>query len=389
MSPMSMNRRIVILTTSLDFGGAETQLVRIATRLRQRGWEVHVVSMRLPRAFAAELIEAGIAVDTLAIQRSVSLPLALLKLCRIIRSVRPTVVLSFMVHANIMARVCRLISPMPRLVCSARSVTEQSSRGGTRWRDLAYRLTDWLCNLTVQNSDAGRRRYVSVRATPERKIMVIPNGLDLSRFRPDAQARAAVRSSLGIADDTFVWLAVGRLEEEKDYPLMLAAFAAVAVQYSARLVVVGKGSQRAKLEQLAGKLGIAASVTFYGVSKEVPRLMAAANALVLSSLWEGLPNVLIEAAATALPAVTTDVGGSAEVVLHGETGLVVQGREPERMAEAMRALMALEPDQLKEFGARARAYAQRAYALDAVVDRWESVLAPTEESYTREIQAAK
>lgn len=371
-----MNRSLVILTTSLDFGGAETQLVRIATRLRQRGWEVLVVSMRLPCAFEAELAEAGIAVKTLAIQRSVSLPLAYLNMCSIIRRVRPVVVLSFMVHANILARLSRILSPMPRLVCSARSVTEQSSRGGTRWRDLAYRLTDRLCDLTVQNSDAGRRRYVSVGATPASKIMVIPNGLDLSRFHPDAEARAAVRASLGVADDIFIWLAVGRLEEEKDYPLMLAAFAVAAKQRKARLVVVGKGSQLGRLEQLAAELGIASAVTFYGVTKEVPGLMAAADAFVLSSLWEGLPNVLIEAAATALPAVTTDVGGSAEVVLHDETGMVVQGRAPKQLAQAMTHMMTLEPAKLKEFGTRARVYAERAYALDAVVDRWEAVLAP-------------
>jgi glycosyltransferase involved in cell wall biosynthesis len=385
MPPTPMNRRLVILTTSLDFGGAETQLVRIATRLRQRGWEVLVVSMRLPRAFEAELAEAGIAVETLAIQRSVTLPLAFLKMCGIVRRVRPAVVLSFMVHANILARLSRLFSPMPRLICSARSVTEQSSRGGTRWRDLAYRLTDRLCDLTVQNSDAGRRRYVSVGATPERKIMVIPNGLDLSRFHPDADARAAVRASLGVSDDLFVWLAVGRLEEEKDYPLMLAAFAQATQQRPGHLVVVGKGSQLGKLEQLASELGIAAAVTFFGVSKEVPRLMAAADALVLSSLWEGLPNVLIEAAATALPAVTTDVGGSAEVVLHGETGMVVQGRSPEQLAQAMRYLMELEPAQLKAFGTRAREYAEHAYALDAVVDRWEAVLDPAAKGHTAEI----
>jgi glycosyltransferase involved in cell wall biosynthesis len=372
-----MNRKLVILTTSLDFGGAETQLVRIASRLRQRGWEVLVISMRLPRAFEAELIEAGIVVDTLAIRRDISLPLAFLKLCGIVRRVRPAVVLSFMVHANILARVSRLFSPIPRLVCSARSVTEQSSRGGTRWRDLAYRLTDRLCDLTVQNSNAGRRRYVSAGATPECKIMVIPNGLDLSRFHPDAEARLAMRATLGVTDDTFVWLGVGRLEPEKDYPLMLAAFAALIQQLPARLVVVGKGSQRESLEQLAAELGIADAVTFHGVSNEVPQLMAAADALVSSSLWEGLPNVLIEAAATGLPAVTTDVGGSAEVVLHGETGMVVQGRAPGQLAQAMHHLMAIGPGQLKVFGTRARAYAERCYALDAVVDRWEAVLDPT------------
>jgi glycosyltransferase involved in cell wall biosynthesis len=370
------SRSLVILTTGLDFGGAETQLVRIALKLRQRQWKVRIVSMLLPRAFEAELADAGIPVDTLAMQRGIPSPLALLQFIRIVRASRPDAVLSFMVHANLMARAARLFCRMPRLVCSARSVTEQSSHGTTRWRDLAYRISDPMCDLTVQNSEAGRKRYVSVGASPSAKITVVPNGLDLQRFQPDAEARTRIRGELGVADGTFLWLAVGRLEEEKDYPLMFNAFAKASRDRAARLVVVGKGSLQPALGALAETLGIADRVHFYGVTKNVSGLMAAADALVLSSAWEGLPNVLIEAAAMELPCVTTDVGGSAEVVLDGQTGIVVQGRDPAVLGNALAGIMAQSPDVLREQGVRARRHAQRSFEIDAVVDRWESVLLP-------------
>lgn len=369
-----IKRSLDILTTGLDFGGAETQLVRIATKLRERGWEVRIVSMLEPRAFEAELAAAGIAVETLAMKRGVPSPSAFMQLCRSLRAGKPDVLLSFMVHANIMARVARIFCHVPVLVCSARSVMEQSSRGNTRWRDLAYRLTDGLCDMTVQNSEAGRKRYVSVGAAREDKITVIPNGLDLHRFRPDPAARAQIRRELAVDETTFLWLAVGRLEEEKDYPLMFRAFAQAAHGHRARLVVVGTGSQLAGLEQLASELGIGASVRFYGVTRNVSGLMAAADALVLSSAWEGLPNVLIEAAAMELPCVTTDVGGSAEVVIDGNTGIVVQGRDPATLAAALERTMLLDQFELREVGKRARSHAERSYEIDAVVDKWESVL---------------
>lgn len=369
-----MNRKLIILTTGLDYGGAETQLVRIATRLRQRRWEVRIVSMLAPKAFVADLAAAGIEVDSLEMTRGVPSPRAFLKLCGIVRAMRPYAVLSFMIHANIMARVARLFSPMPVLVCSARSITEQSSQGTTRWRDLAYRLTDRLCDLTVQNSEAGRRRYVAVRASREERITVIPNGLDLGRFQPSDEVRATMRARLGAGDACFVWLAVGRLEEEKDYPLMFAAFAQVAKVRDTRLVIAGKGSQRAVLEQLSQQLGIADKVDFLGVSDNVAGLMNAADALVLSSAWEGLPNVLIEAAAMELPCVATDVGGSAEVVQDGVTGIVVGERTAAALGGALARLMAMPAPALREMGRLSRLRAQRSYEIEDVVGRWEAAL---------------
>lgn len=369
-----MNRNLIILTTGVDYGGAEMQLVRIATSLKQRQWNVRIVSMLQPKAFQAELEQAGVALESLDMKRGVPSPLAFIKLCRILNRHRPNVVLSFMIHANVMARIARLFSQMPILVCSARSVTEQSSQGTTKWRDLAYRFTDALCDLTVQNSEAGRARYVNVGAVRANKITVIPNGLDLDKFQPCGQMRIEMREELGADVDTFVWLAVGRLEEEKDYPLMLTAFAQVARIRKAKLVIVGKGSQRPALEALVLELGIVGQVLFYGVTNNVRGLMAAADSLVLSSAWEGLPNVLIEASAMELPCVTTAVGGSAEVVQDGVTGIVVCERSPAALAAAQERIMSLEPQARQEMGQYARKHAQRSYEIETVVSKWETVL---------------
>jgi len=200
MNPKS----VCFLITSLAYGGAETQLMHVALRLKGRGWDVHVVSMTPPRAYVQELESAGIPVVSLDIKRKLPDPRPVIRLARLIRDWRPDVVHSHMVHANLLARLVRPLAPVPVLICSAHNIDE-----GGRLREILYRLTDPLCDLTTQVSWAGLERYVEVGATPRHRIRFIPNGVDTERFRPDPEARKRIRRDLDI-DDRFVWLAGGR-----------------------------------------------------------------------------------------------------------------------------------------------------------------------------------
>jgi glycosyltransferase involved in cell wall biosynthesis len=367
-----MSWRVTLITTGLVYCGAETQLVRIALSLRQRGWKMGVVSMLPPEAYVEELETAGIKVDSLDMRPGCPDPRSLFRLARILREQRPHVVSSFLVHANILARMTRPLARVPVLVSSARNVNEKGSNGSSRWRDLAYRLTDHLCDMTVQNSKAGLKRYVEMRAAPRQRIVHIPNGLDLALFRPDAKARSRVRQSLGLGD-AFVWLAVGRLEEQKDYPTMLRAFSRAVREFPGVLLIVGHGSLKGEVEKLAKELGVAERVRLLGIRKDVAALMNAADAFVMSSAWEGLPNVLIEASAIGLPAVATDVGGSSEVLLDRETGFLVPPKNPQVLAATMLRLMVLPEGERRHMGQRARQFVEQQYALGAVVDRWEAL----------------
>jgi glycosyltransferase involved in cell wall biosynthesis len=148
-------------------------------------------------------------------------PRFLLRLAHIIRSWKPAIVHAHMVHANLVARLARLVAPVPVLICTAHSTYEVSNRArrprGITWRERAYRLTDFLCDLTTQVSQVGLERYVAVRATPRNKIRLVHNGVDVQRFHFIASERERIRAELK-ARGAFVWLAVGRLETQKDYP---------------------------------------------------------------------------------------------------------------------------------------------------------------------------
>lgn len=359
---------LAFVVTGLAYGGAETQLVRLALRLKARGWEVSVVSMTPPRAYVEELEKAGISVHSLEIHRKLPDPRPVLRLARLIRSFQPDIVHSYMVHANILARLVRPLARVPVLICSARSTYE-----GGRFRELLYRLTDPLCDLTTQVSQAGLERYVRVGAVPQDKIRYIPNGIDTDRFRPDPEARKRIRGELEI-ESAFVWVAVGRFDPPKDYSNMLRAFSRVNQDNQDNLlIIVGDGPLRPGIEELAQNLGLKDCVRLLGIRRDIPELMNAADGYVISSSWEGMPNVLLEASATGLPIVATDVGGNREVVRDEDTGFLVPSEDPEALAGAMLRLMGLSEEERRRMGEAGRRYIEATYSMDRVVEMWETL----------------
>jgi glycosyltransferase involved in cell wall biosynthesis len=360
--------KITFVSTDLNYGGAETQLVHLATRLKARGWQVQVISLMSPKAYVEELEAAGISVSSLGIRRKLPDPRPILRLARLIKNWHPQIVHSFMVHANLLARLVRLLAPTPVLICSARSIDE-----GGHLRELLYCLTDPLCDLTTQVSQAGLERYVRVGAVPRQKIVYIPNGVDSKRFYPNPEARARLRKELGL-ESAFVWLAVGRFDLPKDYPTMLQAFAQVVTKNpNAQLLIAGDGPLRPDMEVLTRSLKLEDRIRFLGIRRDVPELMNAADAYLMSSAWEGMANVLLEASATGLPIIATDVGGNREVIIDGKTGFLVPPKNPGALAQAMLHLMGMLEEERHAIGKAARQYVEANFTLDRVVDRWEAL----------------
>ncbi len=354
--------RIMLVTTSLEMGGAEAQVLLLAAGFRRAGHEVAVVSMCDPEPGHPDA-------DTvlgLGMPQGVPDPRGALRLARLVRRWRPDVVHSHMVHANLLARITRLLAPMPVLISTAHSLNE-----GARWREVAYRLTDRLASLTTNVAQVAVDRYVQVGAVPRARVRAVPNGLDLTPFDASPAERAAARDRLGV-DGRFQWLAVGRLVPEKDYATLLAAVAALREDdlRTFQVAIIGDGPERAALDRTRDALGVADRVRFLGARHDVAAWMAASDAFLLSSVMEGLPMVLLEAAASRLPTVTTDVGGASEIVLHERTGLLVPPATPDRLADAMRTVMRLPDADRLAWGDAARDHVAGAFDLPVIIDRW-------------------
>jgi glycosyltransferase involved in cell wall biosynthesis len=360
-----MTGPITLLTTNLARGGAETQVAQLAIRLRRRGWDVGVVSLLPPSAFVTELETAGVPLYSLGMRPGRPDPLAAVRLAALLRRLRPRILHSHMFHANLLARVVRLACPVPRVIATLHSLAESSrASDAVRLRDWLYRVSDPLANVTVAVCQAVAARHLSARAVPRGKLRVIPNGVDTARFRPDAARRAAVRASLGLRDE-FVWLAAGRLMWKKGYPMLLRA---AALHRGGVLLIAGAGPLEERLAAEAAELGV--NARFLGAREDIPDLMQAADAFLLSSVVEGLPVVLLEAAASGLPCVTTAAGGAAEAVVDGQTGFVVPVADEAAFAAAMTRLRGSD---LAGLGRAAREHAVANFDGERVATRWEEL----------------
>lgn len=359
---------VVLLTTSLARGGAETQVVLLAVALSERGWTVHVVSLVEPNTFQAELAAAGVEVHSLGMEPGRPDPRGAVRLATILRRVRPAVLHSHMFHANLMGRLARLAFPVPRVISTLHSMAESSRHSAdVRWRDRLYRMTDSMADCTVAVCQAVAERHVVSGAVRRNKLRVVPNGVDTGRFRPDESRRALIRGEMGVSGE-FVWLAAGRLMWKKDYPVMLRA---AALQPRCALWIAGTGPMEEELRVLARELGV--KVSFLGAREDIAELMNAADALVLSSVVEGLPMVLLEAAASGLPCVATAVGGSGEVLVGSQAGFLTPCGDVEALARSMERLADL-PERVRlEMGRALRAEVMERFDLRVVVSQWEKL----------------
>jgi len=358
---------VMFLITGLAYGGAETQLVNLAISLKKRGWEVRVVAMLPPQAFTKELKEAGIPLSTLNMRRGAPDPRAVFRLVKMLREWRPQILTSFMFHANLLGRIAGRLAGVPIVVSSIRN----ENFGGSR-RDRVLRMTDWMGEISTTNSNLAADKLVKRGVVPRERICVIPNGLVLDKFIVKNSSRTEFRQQLGITERDFLWLAVGRLEEQKDYSNLLQAFKIIIQDgHEAQLRVAGQGPLLENLQRQSINLGISDRVVFLGLRRDIPSLLDAADGFVLSSAWEGLPNVVMEAMAAAKPVVATCVGGVPELVQEDVNGYIVPPGDSEALAAAMVKMMALLEAERRAMGRAGRAHIEANYSLELVVDYWE------------------
>ncbi len=361
-------RRLAYLITSSGMGGAEREVCHLARAFKGRGWDVAVISMLPLEPPISELAADGITTASLGMQQGIPDPRAIRALRHLLLRWRPDVLHAHMVHANLLARISRLVTPIPVVVSTIYNENE-----GAQWRYVAYRLTDRLSDLTTAVSRVAMAEAIRRRAVGARSVVLVPNGIRTDAFAADARARGRTRAALGIGDE-FVWLAVGRLVEAKAHGDMVTAFAGVLDEHpDAMLLVAGVGPLADSIGARARHLGVADKVRLLGLRTDVRDLMQAADGFVMSSRWEGLPMVLLEAGASALPTVTTDVGGSRDVIVDGASGYVVPPGRPAALGARMRDVMTLTPDARRAMGAEGRAHVVRTFDIEAVADTWQSL----------------
>lgn len=354
---------ITLIITGLGMGGAERQVCDLADQFASKGHQVLLISMtgetvNRPLSTKVDVAELNMAKTPLGFIQSYW------QARRLIKQFKPDVVHSHMVHANLFVRLLRLSTRIKKMICTAHS----SNEGGRR-RMLAYRVTDGLCDLSTNVSQEAVDISVKRGAAPASRIIAMPNGIDTLRFTFNSASRASLRLQLQLADKTPLILAVGRFTEAKDYPNLLTAFNQLPSELNhVQLAIIGTGEEQAKIEALAAQLGLTERVHFLGLQRNVHEWMSAADVYVMSSAWEGMPLVLLEAMACERVVVATDCGGVKEVM--GESGILVLAKNSAALAQGLQQGLALSVEAAKAQGAAARARVVARYSLNAQADKW-------------------
>jgi glycosyltransferase involved in cell wall biosynthesis len=356
--------RLVYLLTSLGMGGAERQAADLAARMAQRGHDAALLVLlpRQPEQWATEL--QTVYLDMRKTSRGIFT--GLLAGGRFLRAYRPDLIHSHTFPANLAGRVLAPSVPGVRLLATIHNVYE----GGWQ-RSLAYRLTDGLSVATTAVSGAVAEYALRTRAVPAHKCSVLPIGIDTAEFAPSAQRRRQTRARMGVFRE-FVWLAAGRIVPAKDFPNLLRAFALVRrVRPEAQLWIAGESAGNAfdRVSEKTVEAALFEHLHWLGLRRDLPALLDGADGFVLSSAWEGMPQVVAEAMAMEKPVAATDVGGVRELL--GECGSIAPAHNAERLAEAMLAQMFC-PEQVRRAqGQRARQRIVEHFNMDRVAGQWE------------------
>jgi len=376
-----MSQSIVILITGLNFGGAEKQALIVAAGLRRRGWRVRIVSLLALPASDHRTHASGLTITSLGMSSALAAPIACARLIRLLRAEKPEVLLTFMYHANVLGRVAGRLASVP-VISSVRA-----EHFGGRLRDLAERFTEPLSRATVVNSLKVGKALVNRRVIAEKRLRTIPNGVVMAEATiADAPEIGAVRASVNVRREDFFWLAVGRLEKPKDYATLLHAFHTLRGDNpGARLRIAGGGAERDRLEAVLDDLRLRDAVELLGFRTDIPELLAAADALVLSSAWESSPNAVLEAMAAAKLVVATDVGGVSDLIEDGRTGFLVEARDPVALARAMDSAMKLDSATRSAIGAAARKRVEVTSGEERICDAWSELLSEFRERRSRTI----
>ncbi|MCU1266149.1 MAG: glycosyl transferase group 1 [Acidobacteria bacterium] len=336
--------RLTFLVRSLDFGGAQRQLVTLAKALDKTQFDVSVLTFYSGQPLEQELKNSGVRIISLDKRGRWDLFPFLRRLLREAKLLHPDILHGYLDIPNLLAL---LLKPFihARVVWGVRAA-DMELRHYDWLRRLAARLERFLSrfpDLIIVNSVAALKYHIA-RSFPASRLMMIPNGIDTEVFRPDLSARVRMRSEWNIAEDTRLIGTVGRIDPVKDLPIFLQAAAIVCGQMTdARFICVGTGRAEyvQELKTLAADLDLADRVIWAEARLDTPGIYSAIDLLVSSSRSESFPNAVAEAMSCGVPCIVTDVGDSALLV--GEGGMVVPPRDAESLAAGIiRSLAAID-----------------------------------------------
>lgn len=369
--------RTLFLIRSFGRGGAERQLVALASELQRSGWEIAIACFYVGGAFQADLARAGVRVIDLKKRGRWDVLGFLWRLLHVFREYDADIVHGYMPVANMLALLARVGHRDVSVIWGVRA-----SNIDLAYYDWLSRLTFWasckfarLADRVIANSHAGADYHVA-HGHPAVSMAVIPNGIDVESFCFDLTGRERLRREWKVNNNDRLIGLVGRLDPMKDHKTFLDAAALLAERSPHwRFVCVGEGpvNYTESLHQQSEALGLNGRLIWSGARDDMRSVYSSLDIAVSSSSFgEGFPNVVAEAMACERPCVVTDVGDSALIV--GKCGLVVPPRNPAALAAAIQQIAEASEGAGISLGISARERIMRQFSLERLSSRSKDLL---------------
>lgn len=353
-------------------GGAQNQIRLVAKNLKARGHEVRVLVFFKKGFldgdnFIIELENHGVKVDYLLDDFKKN-PIKLLsESVKYLNTYKPEALISFLYHSIVLMRIASIFSHVPIHISSFRN-----AKVDTKFRSFIMKVTDYLSDCMVINST----QYELDISKPN-KSYVILNAIDIDYYNNNYDKESVLITPY-INDEKvnyFKWITVGRLDMQKNYPMLLKAFKGVIEKYPhTTLRIFGEGKLKTELVSLVNKYNIQDNVEFCGVTTEILNEYIVSDAFVISSSWEGFSNALMEACATGLPSVSTNVSGATEMIQDRKTGYIVPINDHQELKKAMLTVMGKSSEELKSFGNSSKKHILNLCNPETITDKWEKLI---------------
>ncbi|MFB2918982.1 glycosyltransferase family 4 protein [Aerosakkonema funiforme] len=368
---------ILYVITGLSTGGAEIMLYNLVSRINRDRFSPVVLSLMEPEIWGKRIEALGIPVYTVSMDAGKPTISALVKLLSLVKKIKPDLIQGWMYHGNLAGQVASLfyLAQIPVIwsihhsihsLESEKSMTVKIIKGGAYLSHIASKVAFVSQASKLQHEALGYS---------QKNSCVIPNGFDTSLFVPSPEAKLAVRTELGINQDSILIGMICRYHPMKDHANFIKAAACLLKKYpDVHFLLVGTAVDRhnQNLIQLMQELNLSEQIHLLGERTDIPRLTAGLDILTVASAYgEAFPLVLGEAMSCGIPCVVTDVGDSAWIVSH--TGRVVPPRNSEALANAWQELIQLGSAGREKLGKTARNRIIESFSLESVLNQYENM----------------
>ena len=367
--------KVLHIITGLNPGGAETMLLKLLERLNRARFEPRVISLTTLGKFGPRIAALGIPVEALRLKPNLPNPLMFFRLLTRIRSLKPEVVQTWMYHADFFGGLAARLAGVSAVAWGIRNSNLDRDKTNLRTRLVVLACaaaSHWLPKRILSCSK-GALQVHAFLGYAEKKMCVVPNGFDLSRFRVDAEARQKIRAELDIANDAPVVGVMGRFDPQKNH---VGFFQAAGLLHrklpQVQFILAGLGIDESNepLMRAIRQADVLSNTHLLGLRDDMQNLMATLDVLVsFSTYGEAFPNVLGEAMACGVPCVATDVGDSAYIV--GNTGSIVAINDIVGLMRAVETLLDSPMEKRAALGERARERVAANFEIGQVVHQYE------------------